>query len=559
MRKIIKLGFRYIQKEKYGMYLLVCGIVSAIGIITPLLMGQVIDLLTERKDIATFLTMVGSFFLVGVFQQIVILMQNHMSVKLEADAGYAANRAFIKKLYHTSYINISKEDPVMLNQKLGEDINSVIGFSMAFYRDLIRNIIFVVCIATVLLLKSPILCLVLFGLAILYGIVYFFMKSRIYEINFQLKQSQTSFFGKLYSMIFFMKSIRNNGFEETVFQQQDKEYKDYYKILNRQVSVNNRFDTMVNLISLMAQGLLFFIGGKMVWENRLSIGVLVAILNYFSVLLQSTDYFLNLGQSYQDTLSSYNRLMPYDQVEQIKDGWRKPEQIERIELKEVEFCYPKQDTLFCINQKIERGKVYWIKGKNGTGKSSFMNILLGLFGHDYSGCITMNKIPMEEINTGYMVEHDIAIIEQEPYLLADTLRKNMLCKSDSAKTQENEEELKRLLTLFEMDEFVKKQPQGLDTVYNSMNTTMSGGEKQKIAVIRMLLSKARFWLMDEPTSALDVNSTKHFYEEIERHRKDHIIVLISHEKPIAYDSIIEMERFFSERDYCDEFAFLKYC
>lgn len=112
---------------------------------------------------------------------------------------------------------------------------------------------------------------------------------------------------------------------------------------------------------------------------------------------------------------------------------------------------------------------------------------------------------------------------------------------------------------FEMDEFLKKRPQGLDTIYNSMNTTMSGGEKQKIAVIRMLLSKANVWLMDEPTSALDENSTRYFYEEVERNRKNHIIVLISHEKPIVYDYVIEMERFLSGRDYCDEFARLKYC
>lgn len=120
----------------------------------------------------------------------------------------------------------------------------------------------------------------------------------------------------------------------------------------------------------------------------------------------------------------------------------------------------------------------------------------------------------------------------------------MLCKVDSANKEESEKELSRLLTLFEMDEFVKKQPQGLDAVYNSMNTTMSGGEKQKIALIRMLLSKANLWLMDEPTSALDMTSTKHFYEEIEKHRKGRVIVMISHETPEVYDQVVEMESFY---------------
>ncbi|MBR4026969.1 MAG: ATP-binding cassette domain-containing protein, partial [Lachnospiraceae bacterium] len=77
-------------------------------------------------------------------------------------------------------------------------------------------------------------------------------------------------------------------------------------------------------------------------------------------------------------------------------------------------------------------------------------------------------------------------------------------------------------------------------IYNSMNTTMSGGEKQKICLIRMLLSEADIWFLDEPSSALDEKSTKRFFEEIELKKKNHIIIMISHEKPLTYDYVVNM-------------------
>lgn len=411
--------------------------------------------------------MIGIFCLFGIFEIAVSVLQNYISVKLEADSGYEANKHFLKKLYHTSYLNVSAEDPAMLNQKLSTDLNSVVSFSIAFFRDVINNVIFVVCIALILVFQSPELCVVLFALAFFYVLVYLITRKKMYDVSFLVKEAQTSFFGHLYGMIYFMKSIRNNGFESRSFQKMDKEYAGYYKCLQRQVSVNTIFNSVIDMISLLAQTFLFLLGGKMVLDGQLSIGLLVALLNYFSMLLRSTDYFLNLGQNYQNTRSSYQRLIPYDVMEQIVEGKEVFQEIEEIQLRNVSFAYP----------------------------------------------------------------------EQEPYLLSDSLKNNILCKTLG---KENEEEIARLFTLFGMDDFMKKQEKGLDTVYNSMNSAMSGGEKQKFAIIRMLLSYADVWFLDEPTSALDLVSTKHFFEELKRQKEKHIIIMISHEIPQEYDEVIEM-------------------
>lgn len=538
MIELIKFGFRYIRKSLYICYLFLCGAMSLVGTVTPLLMGGVINCLTDQKSMDITGKMIGIFCLFGIFEIIVGVLQNYISVKLEADSGYKANKHFLKKLYHTSYLNVGTEDPAMLNQKLSTDLNSVVSFSIAFFRDVINNVIFVVCIALILVFQSPELCVVLFVLAFCYALVYLRTRKKMYDVSFQVKEAQTSFFGHLYGMVYFMKSIRNNGFESRSFQKLDKEYTGYYKCLQKQVNVNTIFNSVIDMISLLAQTFLFFLGGKMVLEGQLSIGLLVALLNYFSILLRSTDYFLNLGQNYQNMRSSYQRLIPYDVMEQIVEGKEIFHEIKEVELKDVRFAYPGQKPLFCMNQKLERGKIYWVKGKNGIGKSSLMNLILGLFGNDYSGEIQINKSPLKQVDLSRFIQEKTAIVEQEPYLLSDSLRSNILCKT----LGEEKEEIDRLFTLFGMDDFMKKQEKGLDTVYNSMNSAMSGGEKQKFAIIRMFLSSADVWFLDEPTSALDLMSTKHFYEELKRQKEKHIIIMISHEIPQEYDEVIEMRQ-----------------
>ncbi len=547
MQKILKLGFRYIEKSRYVNYIVLCELTGLIGVVSPLLLAGVVNVLTAGGTFQSLVHLMVVYLILCLVQQLFVMRQNHTGVYLETKAQYSANRDFIRKLYHTSYNNVSTEDPAMLNQKLENDLSSVVSFSISFYRDILGNILYVVFVVAILWRQSPLLCVLIAGLIACYVVIYRLSRKSIYEVGFQVKETQTDYYAKLYSMIYFMKSIRNNGFEERTLEEQEGIFKKYHGTLQRQTTVNNRVGFGINFISVLAETLLFFIGGKLVLGGSMQVGVLVVIMNYFSILLQSTDYFLGMGQRYQETKSSYDRLLPYDEMEQTKEGWRRPEKIDRMELVAVTFEYPEQKPIFQVCSAFEKGNIYWIRGKNGTGKTTMMNLLLGLFGNDYHGYIELDGTREKEIFYSEFVKKNVAIVEQEPYLLEDTLEENMLCKTD--RKEEKRKELRELLRYFEMDAFLAKQPQGLQTVYHSLNSTLSGGEKQKIVLIRMLLSDASVWMLDEPASALDEASTKKLYEELERRKKNHMILMISHEEPLCRSYVVNMSEFSYDPDH----------
>lgn len=542
MREIIRFGFRYIRKFRglYIGYLALCFLNSMIGISLPLLLGAVVNIITEtqRKDL--LLQKVTMFFLLTVLQMAVSVITNHIYLKIQSEAGYYSNMEVVRKIYNSSYLNILQEDPALLNQKINNDCNAVVMFCISLFRDLITNAASFILIAAILISQSYVISGVLLILTALYGLSYLIFKKSLYNASYHVNQNQSIFFAKLYNIVANMKSIRNNGFQSLSFEQQDKVFHNFYEAMLKRLRVSNGFSTATNLITLAAQMVLFLYGGIMVFNKQMSLGIFVILSNYFSSMIQTTNYFLNLGESYQSVKTSYDRVIRYDNLPQIVYGDKKLAEIQNITLGEVRFAYPLQKELFNISINLVKGKIYWIQGPNGTGKTTLTNVLLGLFGYDYSGKIELNGIPVKELDYLNVIKNRIAIVEQPPFLLSETFRNNLLIKTVS---EGREKELHTLIREFDLGHFMDKQPDGMDTAYNALNDNISGGERQKLAVIRLLLSDADIWILDEPTSAFDRQNKIKFYDVLKERKAGHIVILISHDTPLAYDETINLSEY----------------
>ena len=103
------------------------------------------------------------------------------------------------------------------------------------------------------------------------------------------------------------------------------------------------------------------------------------------------------------------------------------------------------------------------------------------------------------------------------------------------------DELKALVSQMKLDSLMKFVD--MDSTKHRENKIYSGGEKQKIAIVRTLLSDSCIWILDEPTANLDEESKIIFYKELEQRKKEHIILLISHETPLCrWDHIVDIGR-----------------
>lgn len=206
--------------------------------------------------------------------------------------------------------------------------------------------------------------------------------------------------------------------------------------------------------------------------------------------------------------------------------------ISKIEIKDVNFSY-KDVKVYRknLNMCLEKGSIYLIKGKNGSGKSTLAGILLKIW-NDFSGTILLDGKSITNFPREILTE-TIGICFQKPPIFRDTIRNN-IALNDPIPVEKYISLLSFYKDLEEMGRTLEEEL--IDT------GSVSGGQAQKIGIIRTVCRERSVYIFDEPTSNLDSVSKKEFYDMIEHLKQNSIIILFSHEADAekSADFIIEL-------------------
>lgn len=534
--EMIKLGYHHILKKKEALivYAFLAMISSLIVILLPLIEGGLINELVDKIDYSSIATLIFTFTVLSLFLMIINVIINKLYLNIKLDAKNSLIMYVINKLYSLSLLDLSKLDKSTLNERIYNDCETIIDFCISIYSGLILNILSTIWIVFILCTQSLILVFLIILLFAAYMMLYVIMRKFIYKANRMSKEAYTDYYSGLNKLDTCIKSIKINSFLDIVLQQQKKLFQSYKKVANRQMDVENINECISTFIGLCANIIIFLLGGILVLQGQISLGLLIVISNYFSNLFTSADYYLNFGSSLQACKASYDRLSELLNIESIHDGKILLKSVDKISIQNLLFSYGNR-SLISMNAQLVKGKVYWIKGRNGTGKSTFISVLSGLFGNQFQGKITINDVDFNDLNKADIRQKHLALCEQDPYLLDRmNIIDNIMLK------QVNDEKQRLLMEMIEGFQLNHVIENLKDSDLFEINTKLSGGECQKIVLIRTLLSEAEILLFDEPTSALDQKSVQFFYHSLIRMKENKIIIIISHECVQNYDEIIEI-------------------
>ena len=176
-----------------------------------------------------------------------------------------------------------------------------------------------------------------------------------------------------------------------------------------------------------------------------------------------------------------------------------------------------------VTASIQAGQRVWLSGQSGVGKSSLLTVLLG-FDSAYSGQLLLAGEDFRQINRRQWRQR-LAWLPQSPEWVNGSIRRNLLLGISTARP----EDIRQALRASQCDEFINALPEGLDTRLNEMGGGLSGGQMQRLAIARALLSKADVWLLDEPCSGLDADTAKAVLSTLEQVSQGKTLLLISHD------------------------------
>ena len=323
------------------------------------------------------------------------------------------------------------------------------------------------------------------------------------------------------------------GYGDVIINRWSKQYEAGRKLQLRvslkQFAAMKGASMMLALISLLIAVTLL----NPVVSGELSIGLFTGIVSsIFGVInkiaSQTSDSMekISRNREYMKDLNLFLNLT------KTQDALVKPEkkqmEFESLEFIDVRFRYPagENDILKGMNFKLKKGKHYAIVGKNGEGKSTITKLITGLY-PEYEGTILLNGRDIKSFRMSE-IKAIFSVVYQDFAKFAVSLRDNIVL-GDVAHMDDSR--VDSLVEIAGMENLVKDLKYGLDTYLGKIHSEgqdISGGQWQKVAILRSLISQAPFRILDEPTSALDPISESKIYEEFEKLLSDKTTIFISH-------------------------------
>ncbi|MDC7290399.1 ABC transporter ATP-binding protein/permease [Blautia schinkii] len=331
-----------------------------------------------------------------------------------------------------------------------------------------------------------------------------------------------------------IKLLNRNFKEISAFSFKKKDILECERKLDMIELYNNSIGTIIEGIVI---AIFYFIGGYFVCREKITLGSLLAFISYSGNVTGPITILINIKMIVAQVRPSFSRLQEFFNLEEEKNSpISSVMPPNKILIDRVDFRYNQRKILSDVSFEMKKGEKIAIIGENGSGKSTLLHLLLRLYEPE-SGKILVDGIDATEIDLA-IYRSFFSVVTQSPYLFQETIRENV----DSFGNY-SEQEILETFSLLGMTELLKHLSDGINTKIGVESANLSGGEKQKIAIIRAVLKKSPILILDEGTANFDQESEEWLFSEGLKLFKDKIVLLITHQLQYLnkFDKVYELK------------------
>jgi ATP-binding cassette subfamily B protein len=260
-----------------------------------------------------------------------------------------------------------------------------------------------------------------------------------------------------------------------------------------------------------------------VFNKEMKLGELMAVLGITGSLLPSIANLALIAIPINEAKIAFNRMFEFASLDKEKENGVVISAIESLQISNLSFRFAGRSELFTnLNIEIEKGKLTAIVGESGSGKSTIGQILQRFYNFEKGNIVVNNQFQLSDIDLASYRDL-IGIIPQEITIFNGNVVDNILLGKE-----ESPENLMRFIQSLGFDAYFNQLPQGLATILGEEGINLSGGQKQIIALARVLYKKPQLLILDEATAAMDRNTENFTLELLQKIKSNCAIFFISH-------------------------------
>ncbi|HFS1372762.1 TPA: ABC transporter ATP-binding protein [Streptococcus suis] len=534
-------------EKKYATYLIVINVLIALFPLGIFYVYQELInaiLLQSNKVLQTLVI----YFIVQSVSSIFVQINAFFLEKFNLNLSYSLSKKLITKTSSLELADFENADTYNLVENLTQDSTykpyQLFNAIISFFSSIISLLVCLFYISTwktsiaLFLLCIPLISLVTF--------------LKIGQLEFLIQWNRVGAERKVWYYIYLLthdfsfKEIKLNNISDYLinkfslikeeFISQDSEISKKKNIFNAILDILLNFINCLVIIMLISA----VRAGEILLGNLISLIQALTRINTYSQSMIQSVYIIYNTSLFMEQLFNFFESEQYDQSNiYINNTDISLKEVSEINLVDVSYCYPNSsiNALSEISLSFKCGELVAIVGKNGSGKSTLVKLLCGLY-KPSQGEIVFNGISNKNLDLAFYQKH-VSVLFQDFVKYELTLRENIALSNLEILNDTQAIKLALKKFSFEVDRDIDMQ---LGTWFQD-GRQLSGGQWQKLALVRTFLKNASVYILDEPSSALDPVSEKEIFDKFIELSRDHVSIFISHNLKSAKkaDKIIVMK------------------
>jgi len=480
-------------------------------------------------------SLVANFFLIFLNFVNFTLNQNLLSrVRKKLFLNYAnSNYLFI-----TSN-NISFYNTIIFPQ-VDRLVNNVFGSLILIIQNLFS--VFMILFSIILIMKNDILVFfIITAFIFILGILS--TKKYFSEKGEKLSKILNSRLDILNKLILNFKEVQIFNLKKYLLERYNFFENSYNSNIKFTSFINHSTKPIIEILAIIILTVIIYTNYLLILNTNFVIQFSITVFALYKILPSANVIYTSFNQIIFDKSSVnkiYNQMYQKDFNDKKNDTIKNKnfhflnENLLNLKVRNLRFGYNNEDVIKNFNYNFEINKFYLIKGSSGKGKSTLMNLLIGLIPYD-SGEIFYN----DQKFVNYKNENwykKISYVPQKITLLNNTIKDNITFSFENNFDDEKYINILKKVNLYH--EFSNRE----NEIINELADNLSGGQAQRIGLARALYRDSKIIFLDEPTSNLDNKNENDFLKLVNKLKKDRMIIMISHKnhKNITFDDIIEL-------------------
>ena len=548
--RLLKRMFSYLVPYWKQLIVSVLAIIisSVFGVFPTILTGRIIDEGLLEQNLPVLIRLIGLSFGVLILANLISVLESYTNVWMAENITFDMRNKMYSHLQRMShrFFTTSKQGDIIT--RMTSDIGGVQSVLTGTWTSILQNFATLTVALVTMYTKSPILATIGIVVVPLFILPTKRVGKRRWEITLesrkhnddinQILNETLSVSGQLLSKLFVTEAYEFERYQEA--------NKQMIRLNIKESMAGKWFRVVINVFTNIGPMLIYLVGGILIIEygnTDLTIGDITVMVALLGRMYGPVNSLLNIQVDMIRSMALFDRIFEYFdlpvEIDNDPQALRPESFAGELAFEEVSFHYdPNQAILNNVSFELKPGSSVAIVGPSGAGKSTIINLIPRLYDVT-GGRIRLDGVDIRKLDLAFLRQH-IGVVTQDTYLFNGTIRENLLY----AKSDATQAEIEQACSEANIHGFISGLPKGYDTIVGNRGMKLSGGEKQRLSIARIILRKPGLIIFDEATSSLDSISEHAIQEAIEPILAKSTSLIIAHRLStiLSADEILVLEK-----------------